>query len=217
MTHKLEADGVQLSFDRRKILTDIYIKCQTGRITGLLGRNGSGKSCLMEIIYGTMPIEKSVRIDNVSLPAAFKRPDLVRYLPQFHFIPKSLSLKRVFGDYSLDFGAFSERLPGFEDKYRTSMADLSGGQRRLVELYVTLASKSQFIMLDEPFSYLSPVLIEKVTEMLIEEKANKGILITDHMYKHVLGCCDDLYVLSNGKTWLTRSPEEIETYGYAKL
>ena len=49
MIHKLEADGIQLAFDERKILTDIYIKCQTGRITGLLGRNGQGKSCLMEI------------------------------------------------------------------------------------------------------------------------------------------------------------------------
>ena len=64
MIHKLEADGIQLAFDERNILTDIYIKCQTGKITGLLGRNGQGKSCLMEIIYGTRPADKSVRIDD---------------------------------------------------------------------------------------------------------------------------------------------------------
>ena len=217
MIHQLEAESIELSFGERRILTDIYIKCQTGKVTGLLGRNGQGKSCLMEIIYGTMPREKSVRLDNFRLPAAFKRPDLVRYLPQYHFIPSSLSLKRVFHDYALDFAAFSQRFPELRSKYRTPFGHLSGGQRRLVELYVTLAPKTLFVMLDEPFSYLSPILMDEVKEMLKEEKKNKGILITDHMYKQVLDCCDDLYVLANGKAWLTRNREEIETLGYAKL
>jgi ATPase subunit of ABC transporter with duplicated ATPase domains len=50
MKHILEADSVQLQFGERKILSDVYLKCETGKITGLLGRNGEGKSCLMRII-----------------------------------------------------------------------------------------------------------------------------------------------------------------------
>ena len=64
MTHKLEADSIHLEFKGRRILSDIYLKCETGKITGLLGRNGEGKTCLMEIIYGTLKSEKSVRFDN---------------------------------------------------------------------------------------------------------------------------------------------------------
>jgi len=117
MTHKLEAGSIQLKFGDRKILSDIYLKCETGKITGLLGRNGQGKTCLMKIIYGTLECEKSVRFDNQSQEEAFKRTDLLLYLPQFNFIPKSLSLKRVFQDFNLDFNSFAERFPEFELKY----------------------------------------------------------------------------------------------------
>ncbi len=214
MTHQLEADSIQLKFGERKILSDVYLKCETGKITGLLGRNGQGKSCLMKIIYGTLECEKSVRFDNQSQKQAFKRNDLLLYLPQFNFIPKSLSLKRVFKDFKLDATSFIERFPEFDAKYKTSIGNLSGGGQRLVELYIIVKSKSQFVMLDEPFTHLSPIQIEKVREMLQEEKTNKGLLITDHMYTQVLDICDNLYVLANGKTHLTKNVADIEKHGY---
>ena len=216
MTHKLEADSIQLQFGDRKILSNIYLKCETGKITGLLGRNGQGKSCLLKIIYGTLRCEKSVRIDNLSQSEAFKRTDLLLYLPQFNFIPKSLSIKRVFQDFGLDFIAFVESFPEFKSKYKSSIGSLSGGGHRLVELYVIVKSKSLFAMLDEPFTHLSPLQIEKVKGLLLEEKTNKGLLITDHMYTQVLDICDNLYLLADGETQLTKSAADIERLGYAK-
>jgi ABC-type lipopolysaccharide export system ATPase subunit len=217
MTHKLEADSIQLQFGDRKVLSNIYLKCETGQITGLLGRNGQGKSCLMKIIYGTLMCEKSVRIDNLAQHEAFKRTDLLLYLPQFNFIPKSLSLKRVFQDFALDFLSFAERFPEFVSKYKSPVGSLSGGGQRLVELYVIVKSKSQFAMLDEPFTHLSPLQIEKVKELLLEEKTNKGFLITDHLYREVLDICDSLYLLADGETQLTQSVADLETLGYAKF
>lgn len=217
MTHKLEADGIQLHFGNRTILSNIYLKCETGKIIGLLGRNGQGKSCLMHIIYGTLKSEKSIRIDNVSYPEAFKRSDLLLYLPQFNFIPKSLSLKRVFQDFNLDFENFIEIFPEYSPNYKSSIGSLSGGRQRLIELYVLVKSTSKFVMLDEPFTHISPLQVEKVKNLLLEEKSNKGILITDHIYTQVLDICDNLYVLANGQTHLTNSLTNIETLGYAKL
>ncbi|MFZ2784269.1 MAG: ATP-binding cassette domain-containing protein [Sediminibacterium sp.] len=216
MTHQLEADGIQLQFGNRTILSGIYLKCETGSIIGLLGRNGQGKSCLMNIIYGTLSCEKSVRFDGVVQHEAFKRPDLIRYLPQFNFIPKSLSLKSVFQDFDLDFLSFAARFPEFESKYKSSIGSLSGGGHRLIELYVIVKSKSHFVMLDEPFTHLSPIQIEKVKELLLDEKGNKGLLITDHMYRQVLEICDNLYVLSGGTTHLAKSHTEVQALGYAK-
>src|SRR5260221_13491758 len=109
MIHILEADGIQLEFDGRKILSDIYVQCKTGKITGLLGRNGTGKSCLMKIIYGSLKVEKSIRIDKQSKNEAFKQPGLLVYLPQFNFIPSSLSLKRIFKDFEIDYAPFEKR------------------------------------------------------------------------------------------------------------
>ena len=102
MSHTLETDGVQLEFNGKKILSDVYVQCKTGKITGLLGRNGAGKSCLLQIIYGTLKAEKSVRVDKLTYYEAFKRPGLLRYLPQFNFIPSSLTLKRIYKDFEID-------------------------------------------------------------------------------------------------------------------
>lgn len=217
MNHLLEIDGVQLQFDGRKILSSIYLRCETGNITGLLGKNGQGKSCLMKIIYGSLLCEKSVRFDHISIVESFKRPDLLVYLPQFNFIPKSLSLRRVFQDFGLEYSKFENRFPEFATKYKSSIGSLSGGERRLMELYVIVKSASQFAMLDEPFTHLNPIQIEKAKELLIEEKASKGLLITDHMYRHIIDICDNLYVLTKGQTYLTKSVTDIETFGYARL
>ena len=72
-------------------------------------------------------------------------------------------------------------------------------------------------MLDEPFTHVSPLHTEKLKDLMIEEKKNRGLLITDHMYTHVLDVCDDIYVLADGATHLTKNREEIETFGYARL
>lgn len=217
MNHVLEVDGIQLQFNGRKILSSIYLKGETGKITGLLGKNGQGKSCLMEIIYGSLPCEKSVRFDHISIVESFKRPDLLMYLPQFNFIPKSLSIRRVFQDFGLEYCKFQNKFSEFATREKSSVGSLSGGERRLIELYVIVKSTSQFVMLDEPFTHLNPLQIEAVKELLKEEKANKGLLITDHMYRHIIDLCDSLYVLVNGQTYLTESFSDIETLGYARL
>jgi ABC-type multidrug transport system ATPase subunit len=217
MNHILEADGIQLEFKGRRILSDIYLKCETGKITGLLGRNGQGKSSLMQIIYGSLNCEKSVRFDNKSQNKAFSVPELLLYLPQFKFIPRALSLKTIFRHFDLGFSVFADRFPEFRARDRILISQLSGGQQRLIEVYLIIKSKSQFAMLDEPFTHLNPSQIDKVKELLVEEKMNKGILITDHMYRNVTDISDTLYVLSNGKIHLTKSLEDLESLGYVKI
>ena len=217
MIHELEADSIQLEFDGRIILSDVYLKCETGKITGLLGRNGQGKSCLMKIIHGSLRCERSVRFDKLVQAEAFKKPGLVTYLPQFNFIPKYLSLKRIFLDFNLDYSGFEKRFPEFTSKYQTAIGDLSGGERRLVEIYVVLISNSNFALLDEPFTHLNLIQIEKLMELLLEEKKSKGLLITDHMYRHVVEVSDDLYVLANRKTHLVKNIRDFDALGYLNI
>lgn len=215
--HILEADSIQLTFGHRKILSDIYLKCETGRITGLLGANGQGKSSLMKIIYGTLDHEKSVRVDHVAQHKTHKQPGLFRYLPQFNFIPKLRSLKKIFEDFELDYSSFEQTFPMFGAKYKDVVSSLSGGEQRIIEVYVIVKSATYFAMLDEPFSHLSPIQIEKIKELLLEEKENKGILVTDHMYRHVIDICDQIYVLKNGTTYSTKNTEDIERLGYVNF
>lgn len=217
MIHILEADSIQLEFGARRILSDIYFKCETGKVTGLLGRNGQGKSCLLQIVYGSLVAEKSVRFDGLSVPNAFKRPDLFAYLPQFNFIPKFLTIRRVFKDFNINFSAFEECFGEFSNQGNFRVGNLSGGERRLIELYIILKKQSEFIFLDEPFTHLNPIQIEKVKALISEEKEKKGILLTDHMFRHILDVSDNLYVLVNGKTHLIKEFSEVESLGYAYL
>ncbi|HEX8462884.1 MAG TPA: hypothetical protein VF623_15730, partial [Segetibacter sp.] len=154
---------------------------------------------------------------NVAYPNAYYNKELLQYLPQFNFIPKQISLNRVFEDFELDFLFFKKMFPEFSKRSVSSINSFSVGEQRLVELYIIVKSRSLFAMLDEPFTHLNPLQIEKVKKLLIVEKENKGFLITDHLFKQVLSISDKLYVLKSGKTHLITNPEEIETLGYAKL
>lgn len=216
--HKLEVDSVSLEFDLRKVLSDVYIKCETGKITGLLGRNGNGKTCLMNIICGSLePQNKSIRFNNVAIHTPFKKPELLLYLPQFNFIPENLTLKRIFNDFEIEFTPFEKLFPDISVNYQSPIKHLSGGHRRIVEVFVIARSKTQFILLDEPFSHIMPLHIDRIKELLVEEKQNKGILITDHLYDHITSISDNLYVINNGKTYLTKHISDLEKYGYARV
>ena len=216
MIHTLEADSIQLEFGVRPILSNIHLRCETGTITGLLGRNGEGKSCLLRILYGDLPAtSRSVRFDGRSVPEPYRHPELLRYLPQFNFIPGALSLSRIMRDFQLEFRELEQRFPEFGPAHRSPIRELSGGQQRLIHLYIILRSPSRFALLDEPFTHLMPLQIEKVKEMLLEEKDKKGLLITDHLFREVTSISDRLYILTGGRTHLAKTVEDIETFGYA--
>lgn len=177
MTHTLEADGIILEFGSRRVLSDIYVKCETGKITGLLGRNGMGKTCLMNIVYGSLVAEsKSIRFNRTSIPKAYQQPELITYLPQFNFIPAFLSVKNIFSDFNLNYDDFKLFFPEFTATYHSPIRNLSGGLRRLIEVYIIIKSKSAFSLLDEPFSHVMPLHIDSLKEILLTEKKTKVFL-----------------------------------------
>ena len=215
MTHKLELDSVILEYDSKRVLQDIYLKCETGKVTGILGRNGTGKSSLLRIVFGdVIPSDKSIRINGSSLVSSSRSPTDMRYLPQNRFIPKSLSINRIFRDFELDFADFVTEFPEFEKFCKSKLNNLSGGEVRIIEIYLILVSQTKFCMLDEPFSQIMPIHIETIQKLILREKENKGILITDHLYQHVIDTCDELYILNDGKTNLSRSVNDLEVLGY---
>lgn len=215
MTHRLEADSIFLEYGNRRVLSDIYIRCDTGQITGLLGRNGQGKTSLMNIIYGSLQVNSSsVRVDGHAVFNLFKQPDKITILSQFNFIPGHLKLKNIFSLAELSWQDFIYWFPGFESFKRFPIRQLSGGQRRIVETYMIICSPALFSLLDEPFTHLMPLEIERIKELIRFKKQGKGFLITDHLYSHILDLSDQLYLLTDGKCRRMQNREEIIKYGY---
>ncbi|RYY53950.1 MAG: ATP-binding cassette domain-containing protein [Chitinophagaceae bacterium] len=217
MIHKLEADSIMLSFDGRKILSDIYVRSETGAITGLLGRNGAGKTCLMNAILGTMQCDRSVRIDGRVYYEAFMTRGVLSYLPQFEFIPRRLTVSKVLRDYEADSRELLDLFPQFSRLLHDRVGTLSAGEHRILEIFAVISRNTLFAILDEPFSFLSPIQIEQVKKLIATKKFRKGFIITDHQYQHVLDITDSCYLLKDGKTHLVNSLDDLDRLGYIRL
>lgn len=213
--HTLEFDSLYLEFGLQSVLCSVYMKCETGNVVGLLGRNGSGKSCLMKIVFGSMGAEhKSIRIDGKHYPGNTRKETRVTYLPQDNFIPPFLTLKQALDLYNIPPHELIHYFPEFEKLLNLKSNELSGGYRRLAEVLMILKTPSWFSILDEPFSGLMPVHIETLREIFHHEKQNKGIIITDHLYRHITAMSDQLYVLSNGQTYRITDQDQLVRLGY---
>jgi ABC-type multidrug transport system ATPase subunit len=215
VTAVLEVDSVVLDFGKKCILSDVFMHFETGKVTGILGRNGTGKTCLLNIIYGSRKAQySSVRYNGESMHLLYQFDDKIRYLPQFSIFPKFLKLSNIISLFEVDSRLFLIDYPEFGHPLNTSFGKLSFGQKRLFETWLFLRSKTQFILLDEPFSYIMPVHVEKIKEIIREEKANKGIIITDHLYENVIDLSDSLYLIYNSVSHKIKDLSELTEYGY---
>ncbi|WP_337657943.1 ATP-binding cassette domain-containing protein [Alistipes sp.] len=211
--HILEIDSAELAFGGRSILSGVYLLAETGCVTAVLGRNGCGKSCLMKILSGALKAGFcSMRIDG-KWHGRFTEKE-VRYLPQHAFIPGWLRLERVLRDFGLSREELERWFPLFVPLRGSRIGELSGGEQRILECFVILRSRTQFVLLDEPFSQIAPLHVETLQTLIRQEKMAKGILLTDHMYRHVTSITDRLYVMADGQAYPCANDEELVRRGY---
>ena len=213
----LEADGIRLAFGGRQLLGSIYLRVQTGQIVGLLGRNGSGKSVLLQTIFGARAVaDASVRVNGRRVVPAFREPGLLNYLPQAPLLPPSLSLARAARLLGVDVEAATARFPALRPQLGRRLGELSGGSGRLVQALLLLHQPTAFSLFDEPFAGVMPVHVETLAEEMQQVKQRKGLLITDHRYAAVLSICDVVYLLHQGQLLQLAGDvrEQLRDYGY---
>lgn len=212
----LEIDSIIKKFGGDNILSDIYLKCETGEIVGVLGRNGSGKTTLFKIIYGIEGAEnKFIKLDKKILNTEKLIFKNISYLSQEHFIPKQFSVSKAIY-LSVD----NSRVKEFYDDEDIGclksklIRELSTGELRYLETKIVLFNNSKFCLLDEPFSGLSPILVEKIEHLISKYSHTKGIIITDHNYESIMKISTKLILLKNGKTINISNRNELIEHGY---
>ena len=197
----------------KNIVNNISFEVPSGCISGLLGPNGAGKTTTFYIIAGLIKADKGdifLADENVSSFAMHKRSKMgIKYLPQEPSIFQNLSVyENLLGLAELSFKR-KEDIENFItksiDEFNLSEIlnhkgrQLSGGQRRKVEIARTLAANPKIILLDEPFAGIDPIAIDEIKQVLIKLKnKNIGILITDHNVREALEICDHAIVINNG-------------------
>lgn len=213
--NKLLVDSVHLEFGQQQVLQSAFITAQTGRVTGVLGRNGCGKSCLFKCIMGGIkPQNIFIRLNDDPDTDYAHIGNRIKYLPQNSFIPDKITLGEAFRLYDVDYDGLVSFDPKFHTMQRRELRELSGGEVRIAEVYLILNSKAKFCILDEPFSNVAPKYVEKMQELIQQHKVDKGIIISDHMYESVMGITDDLYLLRDGYTFPIKSREDLIHHGY---
>ncbi|OKS86764.1 ATP-binding cassette domain-containing protein [Mucilaginibacter polytrichastri] len=211
----LKVDSVQLDFDGRKILQNVYLDCKPGEVTGLLGRNGSGKSSLLKIIFGTLtPYYKYVSIDDAFVQKGYLN-NRIAYLPQHNYLPQNIVIKHL-APMLVDPLAWDEfaAYPLYQEHQHKKPRELSGGELRKLETLMILYSKADYILLDEPFTHISPVQAEEIKAIIRKRATYKGFIITDHQYYNILEISDKIILIDNGSTKLVKNKEDLITYGY---
>ena len=209
----LSIQNINKTIKDKNIVDNISFEVPSGCISGLLGPNGAGKTTTFYIIAGLIKADKGdifLADENVSSFAMHKRSKMgIKYLPQEPSIFQNLSVyENLLGLAELSFKR-KEDIENFItksiDEFNLSEIlnhkgrQLSGGQRRKVEIARTLAANPKIILLDEPFAGIDPIAIDEIKQVLIKLKnKNIGILITDHNVREALEICDHAIVINNG-------------------
>lgn len=220
----LKINNIYKSVKKVQILKGVSFQLESGKVLGLLGPNGSGKTTSFYSALGLMPVDAgSVTLNDKDITdLAFyqrARQGLI-YLPQEPSIFADLSLAE-----NLQIALEEKKMSHIETKEKVNIllkdfgllssatkkaGQLSGGERRRLEIARCLSLDPKFLFLDEPFAGLDPAVVLEIKSFL-ENIRNKGvgILITDHNVQETLKMCDSVVVLRKGKVIASGTAEDV--------
>lgn len=220
----LEASRLEKSFRRRKVVRGVSLSVQTGEVVGLLGPNGAGKTTIFNMIVGLAhPDEGSILLSGeemTRLPMYLRARRGVSYLPQEASIFRRLTVEEnllaIFETLDLSKTERQERIAALLSEFgiahlaRSLAHTLSGGERRRLEICRALVLSPQFILLDEPFAGIDPIMVLEIQKIIHQlKKKGIGVLITDHNVHETLEITDRAYIIHQGEILVSGTPGEI--------
>ena len=210
----IEVKNLVKTFKRRNVVDGVSLRVEKGEIVGLLGANGAGKTTTFYMIVGLeRPISGQVLISDIDIGGMpmYKRARLgISYLAQEASIFRNLTVEEnimsILEYVDMDDGAKKQKIADLLEEFHVSHvrerlgSELSGGERRRVEIARCLALEPKFILLDEPFAGVDPIAVADIQGIIsyLRERG-MGILITDHNVVETLRIVDRAYIMNEGK------------------
>jgi lipopolysaccharide export system ATP-binding protein len=220
----LAVHSVEKSFGTRQVVRGVSIYVRRGEAVGLLGPNGAGKTTVFYMITGLIPADRgTIELDghDVTKLPMYQRARLgIGYLPQEASIFRGLSVEQniraVLEVVEPSKKKREVELDSLLDEFnitrlrKTPSIALSGGERRRVEIARALATRPNYMLLDEPFAGIDPIAVGDIQD-LVRHLTNRGIgvLITDHNVRETLGLTDRAYIVYAGEILTEGNPDEI--------
>ena len=209
----LLASGIGKSFKGKRVVRNVSLRLQRGEAVGLLGPNGAGKTTTFHIISGLLPADEgNVQLDgnDITTMPVFRRARLgLGYLPQESSIFRGLTveqniravLESTEGGKSDHDAILDDLMAEFSIAHlrNTLSVNLSGGERRRLEIARALALRPTFLLLDEPLAGIDPIALNDIRNLIGQLKEHGlGVLITDHNVRETLDIVDRTYIIYDG-------------------
>jgi lipopolysaccharide export system ATP-binding protein len=220
----LVARGITKSYNGRQVVNGVTFGVRAGEAVGILGPNGAGKTTCFYMVTGLVPVDKgTIEIDgfDVTTMPMYRRSRLgIGYLPQEASIFRGLSvennIKAVLEVVVKDRSKRAQELDSLLEEFhiahlrKAPALSLSGGERRRLEIARALASRPNFMLLDEPFAGVDPIAVADI-QQLVRHLTGRGIgvLITDHNVRETLKLIDRAYIIHAGQVLTHGRPDEI--------
>ncbi|PCJ29582.1 MAG: LPS export ABC transporter ATP-binding protein [Rickettsiales bacterium] len=224
MKNKLIIQNISKSYDKQAVLRGVSYHLEQGEAVGLFGPNGAGKTTLFSITIGLVKPDLGQILlnqqDITNLPIYLRGRLGIAYLPQEPSVFKGLTvqdnIKAILEIAYTDEDEIVSKTEELLDEFSIShlknkfAGTLSGGERRRLEIARALATKPNFIMLDEPLAGIDPLAVRDVRQLVSHLKdRNIGVLITDHNVRDTLDIVDRAYIVYDGKILMEGKPEDI--------
>ena len=220
----LAVHSVEKSFGTRQVVRGVSIYVRRGEAVGLLGPNGAGKTTVFYMITGLIKADRgAIELDghDVTKLPMYQRARLgIGYLPQeasiFRGLTVEQNIRAVLEVVEPNKKKREAELDSLLEEFnitrlrKSPSIALSGGERRRVEIARALATRPNYMLLDEPFAGIDPIAVGDIQD-LVRHLTNRGIgvLITDHNVRETLGLTDRAYIVYAGEILTEGSPEEI--------
>jgi lipopolysaccharide export system ATP-binding protein len=220
----LAAHGLVKSYRRRRVVDDVCLTIEGGEVVGLLGPNGAGKTTTFYLLVGLIqPDTGVVKLDGediTNVPLYRRARAGIGYLPQEPSVFRGLTVEdnilAVLELQSLSRRERQEKVDELLDEFglgrhrQRLTPSLSGGERRRVEIARALAASPTFLLLDEPFAGIDPIMIEELQQLVCRLKERGlGVLITDHRVRETLEITDRAYIIHQGRILDSGTPRQL--------
>lgn len=220
----LQASGLGKSFAKKRVVRNVTLNVKRGEAVGLLGPNGAGKTTTFYMLSGLINADEgSVMLDGTDvthLPLYERARRGIGYLPQEASVFRGLSVEQniravleIFEPHADNRDAMLEELMaefGITHLRNTSSLNLSGGERRRLEIARALAARPTFLLLDEPLAGIDPIAISEIRDLIAQLKEHGlGVLITDHNVRETLDIIDRAYIIHDGLVMMDGRPDEV--------
>jgi lipopolysaccharide export system ATP-binding protein len=220
----LSTQSISKMYHRRWVVQDVSIQVGAGEIVGLLGPNGAGKTTTFYMIVGLIrPYSGTVCLDGqilTRLPMHQRARLGIGYLPQDASIFRKLTVEEnILAVLEMLEMRHADRLRkvdrlleefSLQELRKTKGYTLSGGERRRVELARLLALAPRFVLLDEPFAGIDPIMVNEIQTFIFRLKQQGvGVLMTDHRVRETLEITDRAYIIHEGRVLQSGIPQEL--------